>query len=42
MGRFSAYYTELFAENPSLTLKNSLANEKGLKEACVSRQEEMV
>jgi len=42
MGRFSAYYTELFGENPSLTLKNSQTNEKGLKEACVLRQEEMV
>lgn len=42
MGRFSAYYTELFGENPSLTFKNSQANEKGLKEACVSRQEEML
>lgn len=41
MGKFSDYYTELFGENPSLTLKNSLTNEKGLKEACVSRQEEM-
>ena len=42
MGRFSAYYSELFGENPSLTLKNSQANEKGLKEACVARQEEMI
>ena len=42
MGRFSAYYTELFGENPSLTLKNSQTNKKGLKEACVSRQEEIV
>ena len=41
MGRFSAYYAELFGENPSLTLKNSQADKKGLKAACVSRQEEM-
>jgi len=41
MGSFSAYYTELFGENPSLTLKNNQVNEKGLKSACVSRQEEI-
>ena len=42
MGRFSAYYAELFGENPSTTLKNSQANKKGLKETCVSIQEEIV
>ena len=42
MGRFSAYYTELFGENPSQTLKNMQADEKSLTEACVLRQEEMV
>ena len=41
MGQFSAYYTELFGENPSLTLKNTQSDEKGLEEACVSRQEEI-
>ena len=41
MGRFSAYYTELFGENPSLTLKKNMKEEKGLKEECVSRKEEM-
>ncbi len=41
MGRFSAYYTELFGENPSQTLKNTQADEKGLTAACVSRQEEI-
>ena len=41
MGRFSAYYTELFGENPSQTLKDAQADEKGLTEACVSRQEEI-
>ena len=41
MGRFSAYYTELFGENPSQTLKNAQADEKGLTSACVSRQEEI-
>ena len=41
MGRFSAYYSELFGENPSQTLKNAQADKKGLTAACVSRQEEM-
>ncbi len=41
MGRFSAYYTELFGENPSQTLKNTQAEEKGLTAACVSRREEI-
>ncbi len=41
MGQFSTYYTELFGENPSLTLKNSQEDEKGLNATCVSRQEEM-
>ena len=41
MGRFSAYYTELFGENPSLTLKNTQTDKKGLKATCVSRQEEI-
>ena len=38
MGQFSAYYTELFGENPSLTLKNTQTDEKSLEAACVSRQ----
>ena len=42
MGRFSAFYAELFGKNPSMTLRNSTTSEKGLKEVCVSRQEEMV
>jgi AraC-like DNA-binding protein len=41
MGRFSAYYADLFGEKPSQTLKNAQAEEKGLTEACVSRQEEI-
>lgn len=41
MGRFSAYYAELFGENPSQTLKNAHADEKGLTARCVSRQEEV-
>jgi len=42
MGRFSAYYTELFGENPSQTLKNTQADGKALTAACVSRQEEII
>jgi len=41
MGRFSAYYTELFGEYPSQTLKTPCCQEENLDEACVSRQEEM-
>jgi AraC-like DNA-binding protein len=40
MGRFNAYYTELFRENPSTTLKKTYFD-TGLKEECVSRQEEL-
>ncbi len=41
MGRFSSYYTELFGENPSQTLKTPFSQQKGVVEACVARQEEM-
>ena len=41
MGRFSAYYTELFGENPSQTLKISQAEQKFDPSKCVERQEEM-
>ena len=41
MGRFSHYYTELFGENPSLTLDRPLMREAGMTGACASRQEEM-
>ncbi len=41
MGRFSAYYTELFGEYPSVTLKTICCQENGITEACVDRQEEM-
>ncbi len=41
MGRFSAYYTELFGENPSQTLKISQTEKKFDPEKCVDRQEEM-
>ena len=41
MGRFSAYYKELFGEYPSVTLKTSYTQEENTMEACVERQEEM-
>jgi len=41
MGHFSKYYSELFGENPSHTLKTVYCEEKGISEACVNRQEEM-
>lgn len=40
MGRFSQYYTELFGENPSRTLKKSFLQESPLIKNCVIRQEE--
>jgi AraC-like DNA-binding protein len=42
MGRFSGYYTELFGENPSQTLKSPCCQETNNAESCVVRQEEMV
>ncbi len=42
MGRFSAYYTELFGENPSQTLKTFGQAEEDMEKACVSRQEEII
>ena len=41
MGHFSRYYTELFGENPSLTLEKSTANEEGITEECALRVEEV-
>ena len=41
MGRFSYYYTELFGENPSLTLKKTHIPEKSMTNECASRQDEM-
>jgi len=41
MGKFSAYYTELFKENPSVTLKTDEALVNEMNEACVQRQEEI-
>ena len=42
MGRFSAYYTELFGENPSQTLKTIDQPKEDTENACVARQEEML
>ncbi|RLA64848.1 MAG: hypothetical protein DRQ78_05785 [Epsilonproteobacteria bacterium] len=42
MGRFSAYYTELFGENPSQTLKNNQSKKNNLEESCVLRKEEII
>jgi len=41
MGHFTAFYTELFGENPSKTLKTPCCQEDGVLESCVERQEEM-
>ena len=42
MGRFSFYYTELFGENPSATLKTFDQGEDDIENVCVSRQEEII
>lgn len=42
MGHFSNYYTELFGENPSQTLKTHYATEESITGECVERQEEIV
>ena len=42
MGHFSFYYTELFGENPSKTLKTFDKVEEDIANACVSRQEEII
>ena len=41
MGRFSKYYTELFGENPSVTLKTEKPQIDGMQIHCVERREEM-
>lgn len=41
MGKFSRYYTDLFGENPSSTLKKINPEMKEMSEKCVQRQEEM-
>ena len=42
MGRFSAYYSKLFGENPSQTLQKNYMNDKGLEATCVLRKEEII
>ncbi len=41
MGRFSNYYTELFGENPSQTLKTPYNAENSMEGECVERKEEI-
>ena len=41
MGHFSKYYTELFGENPSQTLKRVYAPENMMADECVKRREEI-
>ncbi len=42
MGKFSKYYTELFGENPSVTLRTVAPMIDGMSEHCVVRREEIV
>ncbi len=42
MGRFSKFYTELFGENPSITLKNINPIVDGMHTHCVERKEEIL
>lgn len=41
MGKFSKYYTELFGENPSITLRAVAPVIDGMSEHCVERREEI-
>ena len=41
MGRFSRYYTELFGENPSVTLKTYYFKENSMTSECTMRKEEI-
>jgi AraC-like DNA-binding protein len=41
MGRFSKFYTELFGENPSISLKNTSPVVVGMDTHCVERKEEI-
>jgi AraC-like DNA-binding protein len=42
MGRFSKYYSDLFGEKPSVTLKSDLPQVDGMQTHCVERQEEIL
>ncbi len=42
MGKFSKYYTELFGENPSVTLRTVAPMIDGMSAHCVERKEEML
>ena len=41
MGHFSQYYTELFKENPSITLEKQIECVDGIAENCALRVEEI-
>ena len=41
MGRFSCYYSELFGQYPSLTLKTACFQEESIKQSCINTQEEI-
>lgn len=41
MGQFTRYYTDLFHQNPSQTLKTLYDQEKSMEESCAVRQEEI-
>ena len=41
MGQFTRYYTDLFGENPSQTLKSIYHQEKSIEASCAIRQEEI-
>lgn len=41
MGQFTRYYTELFNENPSHTLKSDCFQKEGMDTSCVMRQDEI-
>ncbi len=40
IGRFSKYYTQLFGENPSVTLKTLQNKHQDIADSCILRQEE--
>lgn len=42
MGRFSRYYTDLFGENPSQTLRREYQGSMAFEKSCASRQEDIV
>lgn len=41
MGSFSKYYTNLFGQNPSITLKTDYSDDGAMQKECADRQEEI-